>query len=309
MPVVTLPASYPAGVPDKPAAEIDVDDRLVRRLLSEQASDLAHLALRLVTAGWDNVVWRLGDSHGVRLPRRAAAAPLVENEQRLLPEIARRLSGVDVAVPAPVVAGRPAAGYPWAWSVVPWIDGDAGLRVPRAERSGWATVLADALGALHVPAEPGYPLNPVRGVPLVARADAVGARFDSLGNGVDGLDVLRRAWRDALDAPVWAGPPLWIHGDLHPGNLVAHGQRLTGIIDFGDITAGDPAYDLAVAWLAFDAAGRAAFADATRGRYDAATWTRAHGWAAAVTLILLDASDDNPEYRGLGLECLAEVAR
>jgi len=294
-------------VPDKPAAEVDIDERLVRTLLQGQAPELAALELRPIAAGWDNSVWRLGAQHAVRLPRRAVAAPLVENEQRTLPEIARRLSDVDVAVFAPLVAGRPAAGYPWAWSVVPWIGGDAGLRVPRPQRSGWAAVLADALGALHAPAAPGYPVNPVRGVPLAARAAAVAGRFASLGRAHDGLDVLERDWRAALHAPVWGGPPLWIHGDLHPGNLVARGGQLTGIIDFGDVTAGDPAYDLAVAWLAFDADGRARFTDTARGRYDSATWTRARGWAAAVTLLLLDGSDDNPEYRALGLECLAEL--
>ena len=112
-----------------------------------------------------------------------------------------------------------------------------------------------------------------------------------------------------LAAPPWTGPPVWIHGDLHPGNLVARGSDLVAIIDFGDVTAGDPAYDLAVAWLAFDAAGRERFVAALRDRYDAATWTRAHGWAAAVTLMLLDHSDDNPEYAALGAEALGELAR
>src|SRR5690606_34725290 len=99
-----------------------------------------------------------------------------------------------------------------------------------------------------------------------------------------------------------------IHGDLHPGNLIARSERLTGIIDFGDVTAGDPAYDLAVAWRAFDAEGRAAFIAATGDRYDGTTWTRAHGWAVAVTLILLGQSDDNPEYLELGRECLHELS-
>jgi aminoglycoside phosphotransferase (APT) family kinase protein len=294
-------------MPDKPAAEVDVGEALVRKLLRLQAPGLADFELRLVAEGWDNSVWRLGEDHAVRLPRRAIAAPLVENEQRVLPEVAQRLKGVDVRVPAPVVAGRPGAGYPWAWSVVPWIDGEAGLRVPRALRTGWAPTLAQAVMAMHEPAALGFPANPYRGVPLSDRASAVAARRDALRDEHEGIDTLASTWQSALDAAEWEGPPLWIHGDLHPGNLVARGGTLTGIIDFGDVTAGDPAYDLAVAWLAFDAHGRDAFIGATRARYDAATWRRAHGWAVAVTLILLGNSDDNPEYLELGRECLREL--
>lgn len=307
MPVVTVSGRYPAGVPDKPAAEIDVDEDLVRTLLRAQAPGLARLDLRPVASGWDNTVWRLGPDLAVRLPRRAVAAPLVENEQQVLPTIAHRLEGVDVAVPAPIVTGRPGVGFPWAWSVVPWIDGDAGLHVPRVQRAGWASTLAQAVMAIHEPAAPGFPVNPYRGVPLHARANAVAGRLDALRDEHEGIDALARIWQSALDAPSWEAAPLWIHGDLHPGNLVARGGVLMGIIDFGDVTAGDPAYDLAVAWLAFDAHGRDAFIGAMQDRYDAATWRRAHGWAVAVTLILLGSSDDNPDYLGLGRECLAEL--
>jgi hypothetical protein len=28
--------------------------------------------------------------------------------------------------------------------------------------------------------------------------------------------AVRHAWADALAAPTYDGPPLWLHGDLHP---------------------------------------------------------------------------------------------
>ncbi len=154
-------------------------------------------------------------------------------------------------------------------------------------------------------------MNPVRGVPLAVRAEAVQSRLASLSGRTPDVALARasRLWDAALAAPPWEGPPVWIHGDLHPGNLVADGADLVAIIDFGDVTAGDPAYDLAVAWLAFDSAGRARFVRAVGERYDEADWTRAHGWAAAVTLMLLDQSDDNPAYARLGAEALTELAR
>ena len=65
--------------------------------------------------------------------------------------------------------------------------------------------------------------------------------------------------------------------------------------------------DLAVAWLAFDAAGRSAFIEATGDRHDRATWIRAHALAASIAVILLAHSDDNPDYARLGAEAAAEV--
>ena len=121
------------------------------------------------------------------------------------------------------------------------------------------------------------------------------------------LSALASAWDDGLATGPWADAPVWIHGDLHPGNLIDAGGRLAGIIDFGDVTAGDPAYDLSVAWLAFDAPARGAFMDACGTRVDAATWTRARAWAGAVTLMLLAHSDDNPPYAALGQDAAAQV--
>lgn len=302
-------------MPDKPAAEVEIDHSLVRSLLRTQAvhviPEAATLPLEKVAEGWDSEVWRLGAAHAVRLPRRAVAAPLVLNEQRVLPGIAQRLSVVGVRVPSPVVRGVPGDGYPWAWSVVPWIEGQRALDVPAADRRAWAGTLAEALGALHVEAPADYPVNPFRGVPLATRAGAVAERLDALREAgtVDAASAtaLEGLWSDGLAAAEWSGPPVWIHGDLHPGNLVTREGELAGIIDFGDVTAGDPAYDLAVAWLAFDAEGRARFIAASGSRYDVATWRRAHAWAVAVVLMLLAHSDDDPDYFALGTDAATEV--
>lgn len=300
-------------MPDKPAAEFEIREDLVRALVTSQADsipDAATLPLVHIADGWDCSIWRLGAHLAVRLPRRAVAAPLIRHEQEVLAGIAARLRSSGVGVPAPAVEGRPGHGYPWSWSVVPWFDGSGGLGIPRRARVGWAIPLARAVAALHVDAPGDHPRNPVRGVPLAERAEAVDARFSSLQGRApaEALTRARRVWDAGLAAPEWGGGPVWIHGDLHPGNLVARGSELVAIIDWGDVTAGDPAYDLAVAWLAFDAAGRAEFRRALSGRYGAADWSRAHGWAAAVTLILLDQSDDEPQYAALGAEALSELS-
>ena len=75
----------------KPAADLVIDSSLVRALLCAQHRDLADLPLVEAGEGWDNQLFRLGDSFGVRLPRRALAADLIVGEQRWLRQIAARL--------------------------------------------------------------------------------------------------------------------------------------------------------------------------------------------------------------------------
>ncbi|MCH6229269.1 aminoglycoside phosphotransferase family protein [Microbacterium sp. CFH 31415] len=297
---------------DKPPAEVAIDETHVRRLLVAQAPpEMAALPLRRVADGWDCEIWRLGDELAVRLPRRAAAAPLIVHEQRSLPLLAPAVEATGVRVPAPVVLGVPGHGFPWAWSVTPWFEGVRGIDVPRRDRTGWATPLADALAALHVIAPADHPINPVRGRPLATRAAAFAERVNEL-TASGRLDAaaasaLTDVWLRGVAERPWDAPAVWVHGDLHPGNLVADGARLVAIIDFGDVTAGDPAYDLAVAWLAFDAAGRSAFIEAAGDRYDRSTWIRAHAWAASIAVVLLAHSDDNPDYARLGADAAGQI--
>ncbi|GAA1914226.1 aminoglycoside phosphotransferase family protein [Microbacterium aoyamense] len=301
-------------MPDKPPAEVLIDERVVRALLAQANAsipDAASRALTKTSEGWDSEVWRLGEDLAVRLPRRALAAPLVLHEQRALPVVGPRIEATGIHVPIPVFAGSPSDHYPWHWSIVPWYAGTAGLHVPRAERADWAGPLAAALVALHAPAPADHPVNPVRGVPLTDRAPLVSERVALLREThalpPSSVDALESVWRAGLAAAPWSADPVWIHGDLHPGNLVADGGRLVALIDFGDVTAGDPAYDLAVAWLAFDARGRARFRSALEGRHDAATWVRARAWAATIAMMLVINSDDNPDYGALGAEAIPEV--
>ncbi|GAA1848371.1 aminoglycoside phosphotransferase family protein [Microbacterium koreense] len=297
-------------MPNKPAAQVRIDAQLVRRLLSG-IPGTDELPLVHADDGWDCSMWRLGHGLAVRLPRRPEAVPLLAHEAQALAEVGGMIEATGIRVPTPIHSGAPAAGFPWPWMIVRWIDGCRGLDIARTERTLWAGSLAQALRALHRPARSGYPVNPVRGGPLTDRAEVVARRFSRArdADAVDPatLDVAEHAWREALSSPAWRGAAVWIHGDLHPGNVIAQGGSLRGIIDFGDATAGDPAYDLAIAWLAFDAAGRAAFTEAMP-HVDRDTWLRSRGWAAAIAVLLLDNSDDAPAYARLAHEALAEIA-
>jgi len=290
-----------------PAAEVSVSPELVRRLLAAQQPDLAHLPVRLIAHGWDNFMYRLGDELAVRLPRRAAAARLIVHEQRWLPVIAPRL---PLPVPAPVRAGRAAPGYPWPWSIVPFLPGQLAAREPPADPAGAAAGLGRFLAALHVPAPQDAPVNRNRGVPLAERTAVVTQNLGMVGDMVDrGAAV--RAWQAALATPAWGGAPVWLHGDLHPANILVHRSRISAVIDFGDITAGDPAADLSVAWMLLPADCRGAFRDAYRAAGGHAegdgTWARARGWALALSLAFLAHSADNPLIAAIGRRTVGAV--
>ncbi|GAA1885780.1 aminoglycoside phosphotransferase family protein [Asanoa iriomotensis] len=283
-----------------PVADIDIDAELVGRLLRAQHPDLADRSLRLVANGWDNAIFRLGDDLCLRLPRRAVAVPLLVNEQRWLPALAETL---PARVPAPVRVGVPGDDYPYPWSICEWVDGEIASLVPVAERRAVAGELAEFMRRLHVPAPADAPVSPVRGVPLAVRDEQIQDRLTS--GKLAREDELRRLWDELITAPVWAGPPVWVHGDPHPANLVLRGSRLAAVLDFGDLNAGDPATDLAAAWLVFDAQGRAAFQAGVDA--DDATWTRARAWALAIGTAIAVFADIHPGLADAGEHAITQV--
>lgn len=263
----------------RPEAEVDVSAELVRALLAEQHPDLANLAIVEVASGWDNTVFRLGEELAVRLPRRAMGAVLAANEHQWLATLAGDL---PLPVPAPVRVGKPALGYPWPWSVVPWFHGVEAAVADPADWVDAAERIGAFLAALHRPAPADAPPNPYRGVPLRDRSSLLFDGLDALGDHVD-RPRIERAWTVLASTPGWGRPPVWLHGDLHPRNIVIHEGSLEAVIDFGDMTAGDPAVDLSVAWFWLPAAVRPAFRRAY-GSADDDTWWRAKGWALALAI-------------------------
>ena len=287
-----------------PPATVDVSAAVVRSLLGDQRPDLAGHTLFRGADGWDNATFRLGDDLAVRLPRRAEAVPLILHEQKYLPGIADRS---PVAVPVLLHAGQPTSDFPWPWSIVRWVHGTPAADVGPAGRGPAAEDLAAFLRCLHVPADAGVPVNPVRGVPLIHRDSAVQMRLQ------DGARYPRAAelgavWANACATDPWNGPAMMLHGDLHPGNILLDGSgSLAGVIDFGDVGAGDPAVDLAVGWLMFDAGARQRFVAAFGPSADRDTWTRARGWALVLSTAMLSNSDDNPRMFSVGEFGISQV--
>lgn len=291
---------------DVTAGPLPIDVDLVRALLAEQHPDLAGLELVRVAEGWDNSVFRLGADLTVRLPRRIEGAALVEPEQRWLPGLVADLPSVDdggLATSATVRVGVAGCGFPWPWSIGPWLPGDIAARARIEDPSEAARRLGRFLAGFHRAAPEGAPPNPHRGVPLVDRSPMLDAALDrieqqgrDLGPGIE-RSMVQHRWDELVVTPPWTGPPLWIHGDLHLANLLVDQGRLTAVIDFGDLTSGDPATDLAVAWPLLPADAHGAFREAA-GRaavwagegIDDDTWRRGEAWALGFAVAYLGGS-------------------
>jgi aminoglycoside phosphotransferase (APT) family kinase protein len=289
------------------ADELDIDVALVRRLLATQFPRWAGLSVaRVESSGTDNAIFRLGDDLVVRMPRIRAAVPQVEKEQRWLPRLAPHL---PLEIPAPLAKGDPGEGYPWPWSVYRWIEGETATLDRIANPVDAAITLAEFVSALHRVDSTGAPApgrhNFFRGLPLVARDPYTRQAIAALEGMLDTAAVTAE-WEAALRAPAWSGAPVWIHGDLAPGNLIAAAGALRGVIDFGGLGAGDPACDLIVAWNLFTAESREGFRAAMS--VDAATWARGRGWALSIALIQLPYyKDSNPRLAASARRTIAEL--
>lgn len=264
--------------------EVIIDAALVRRLVERQFPGWASLPVEPVRpGGWDNRTLRLGEAMCVRLPSAEAYASQVEKEHRWLPSLAPLL---PLTIPTPLAMGKPALGYPWSWSIYAWMEGEPAAAAHIPDLPGFATDLAGFLTALQRidtssgPAPGAHNFH--RGGPLATYDAEARQAVAALGKQIDAEAVIAM-WDAALAAP-WRGAPVWLHGDVSPGNLLVRAGRLSAVIDFGCCGVGDPACDLAIAWTFFEGESRAAFKAAVP--LDAGAWLRGRAWALWKALIV-----------------------
>jgi aminoglycoside phosphotransferase (APT) family kinase protein len=256
--------------------EVAIDAALVRALVAEQLPEYAGLPLhRVASGGTEHAVFRLGEELAIRMPMTPGAVAGLLKEVRWLPVLRPHLT---LDVPEVVAIGQPGQDYPFPWTVVRWLAGDDASTVPFESLAETAVRLGRFVSELQgidvteapAPGSEGF----TRGLRLAGRDAGVREVLPEC----EGLIDVRRVadvWDDALAAPEWTGPPVWLHADLIPGNLLVRGGRLAGILDFGTVATGDPAYDVTAAWHVLHRASRPAFLEIVGA--DEATIRRARG--------------------------------
>ncbi len=288
--------------------EIDIDATLVRRLLDTQFPEASALPVGAHFEGRDCAVWRLGDQWAMRLPQHQEAAAKQETEISWMPQISK---GWPFAAPVPVRAGKPSADFPWAWTVVPWIEGIP-AHVSPLDRLGVAQ-LGAVLRALHTPAPAEAPHHPTRSLALLQRSDRVAERIRSVAAAsVDGpwrLDSYAAARVFQQGATTPRPSPTWTHLDLHPGNVLTNDGELAGIIDWSESAAGDPAADLGQALVLVGQGGWDALMIGY-GTIDARTFSRARSEGVSYSLrFAAEATGARAQAGWAGLEALGVAHR
>jgi aminoglycoside phosphotransferase (APT) family kinase protein len=277
------------------ANEVETNIYLVNHLLQTQFPQWADLSIEPIrSSGTDNAIYRLGANMLVRLPRIQSATTQVDKEQEWLPKLAPYL--LPFAIPVPLAKGAPDEAYPWHWSIYQWLEGETATIERVSDPNQIALELAQFITALHridtsAGGLPPGPHNSFRGVPLAERDQETRTAIAELQDSTTPLLTTDEAllattiWEAALQAPSWNELPVWIHGDLQPGNLLIQQGRLSAVIDFGCLGVGDPACDLIVAWNLLTAESRTIFCTALG--MDNAMWERGRGWALSIALIAL----------------------
>jgi aminoglycoside phosphotransferase (APT) family kinase protein len=281
--------------------EIDVDTTLVHRLLTEQFPHLAERSIAGVrSTGTVNAIYRLGNDLYVRLPRVATWAESIDREWTWLPRLAPQIS---LTIPQPVGRGQPTDWYPCPWAIYRWIEGepyqDDRINDERQAACDLANFILE-LRSLNLTGAPRGGRNP-----LIELDAATGAAIDASQAVIDPQLALA-AWIRALEAPLWNGEPVWIHGDLLSPNLLVQNGHLCAVIDFGGVGIGDPAADVIPAWSVFNQVGRETFRQALN--IDDAVWSRARGYALHQALLIIPYyPETNPEFVTLAQRTVAEI--
>ena len=280
-------------------AQIDSDVDLVRGLLQDQFPRWANLPIaRIESDGTDNAIYRVGDELVARLPLVEWAAEQALKECIWLPQVAPLL---PLAVPTPVASGEPGRGYPVRWSVHGWIDGVNASPERIDDISRAVDDMARFITALHEIDLPDPPMCP-RAAPLADSDELTRWGISELREEFD-AETLTTIWDEALAAPPWPGPPVWVHADLTDGNILVRDGRIVAVIDWSFLGRAEPANDLDVAWDLFSGPSRQAFRELLE--IDDATWARARGWAVKSVIGVLYYRETNP---GIVARCRRRLA-
>ncbi|MEC0091216.1 aminoglycoside phosphotransferase family protein [Paenibacillus macquariensis] len=270
---------------------ININVDLVARLIHEQFPQWSDLDIKPVKySGNDNRTFHLGEHMSVRLPSEVSYVPQVEKEQIWLPFLSENLS---LPISTPLAKGNPSEEYPWPWSINKWLEGETLTQAIISDVNQFATDLGTFLIELQSIDASGGPLagkhNFYRGGSVAVYDEE--SRY-AIENVKDTFNehILLEIWGLALDSK-WDSEPVWVHGDIAPGNLLIKDGKLCAVIDFGILGVGDPASDAAMAWTFFDNNSRKIFKKVLN--MDEGTWNRARGWALWKALITYNGHKDS----------------
>ncbi len=269
-------------------ADLDVNLALANRLIRAQFPEFQLECLEQFGEGWDNVAYLANGSIVFRFPRRKFAVPMMEHETRFVPLLANHL---PLPIPVPEFVGQASDEFPFPFSGYPLLDGTTACRLSwtEEERAANAHLLGSFLRCLHaIPVVEGAPADLIRRTDLEYRASTLHERLEGLETAEADRVRLSDLVDDLRSTPPYMGPASWVHADLYVRHLLVDDRRcICGVIDWGDMHAGDPALDLSVAFSFLPPDSHSRFKDAY-GVIDENTWRRARFKALYYGPILIE---------------------
>jgi aminoglycoside phosphotransferase (APT) family kinase protein len=253
-----------------PPDDIQLDTAQVARIVRRQFPELPTLSVSYLDEGYDSRAFEVDGAWVFRFPKRAEVERQLQVEIRAVPELARTS---PVPLPDHRFRGLPDPDCPYHFSGYRKLAGVPADHVdPEVLPVAiWAPALGRFLSWLHR-----FPIAEAarRGVERVDAHQLIdGIRTEALLDLERLVEVAPAApvdrWRAVIAAGVHAGPAVAqavVHRDLAAEHILCDRLTgtLTGVIDWTEISIGDPALDLA---CAFHWAGEAGF-DAVMSVYD-----------------------------------------
>lgn len=243
-------------------ADIVLNEDIARQLIESQFEALAPARLQLVGEGWDNAAYRVNDEWLFRFPRREVGAALIMSELQFLPTLGAHL---PIPIPSPTYVGGPEGEYPYPFLGYEWIPGETACthEWTDEERAEFAAPLGRFLKTLHsIPVSPEAPSDTLNRADVAARVPMVKERLERVKLLAEDIDFSKvpKLLDECIRTTPHRGAHVWCHGDLYARHIITNGHgRLSGVIDWGDLHAGDPAVDLGIVYSFLPASARHLF--------------------------------------------------
>lgn len=232
-----------------------MDVETIQAIIVAQFPDLEVKHVAYLGQGFDSIAFLINDQLVFRFPQEKDVADCLQIEMALLPQLAPTLT---LSIPQFTFSGRrpdnglPFVGYPMI--VGPSLKQLNWAKLPQIKQREVAQAIAQFLLEMQR-----FPLAAARecGVKTQDFQQSYADLWQEMGEllrphlTASEWQLLGRLFNNYLsDAENFTYEPGLLHGDIWSDHIIcaADSFMVKGIIDFGDMVIGDPAYELAFLW-------------------------------------------------------------
>lgn len=242
-------------MPDTPwSSTIDITLETVTRLIESQFLDIKIKEIYFLGEGWDNKVFRVNGIYVFRFPRREEGVVLMAHEIRVMPLLAKH---IHLPIAHPRFIGYPTDDFPHPFAGYDYLEGEAlaDLDFSILLETDVLPQLAHFLKALHalkvtdISTEITEDIGRMDYEPRVPAIKDGLAQLEKAGHSIDSEKLMALVENCGRFFP--AQNTCLVHGDLHPRHILIQGNKLSGIIDWGDMSFGCKAMDLSILYTLY----------------------------------------------------------